>query len=567
MQDDIFYADLTIRQQLNITSHLRLPSNIPLEVKSSTVEHVIQLLHIEMCADTMIKLLSGGEKKRCNIATELLTNPSILLLDEPTSGLDSNSAAALIQTLRSLCNERMTLLTSIHQPTSHTFYSFDTLVFLVDGHTVYHGPPKECMRYLSYQSYTTDKEYNPSEYMMDLVTTDTLAKAALVKCWLNSPHRVQYEEEVAIIFGIINSPGDQQGLVDASFDPILSSIEPNTAYSNSCTPHPSRAAFLKVSVTVFNITNSLCLSFYQWVNPPVQTHRKAFESDSEDSTYPSSYYMQFSTLFRRALLVSNGALLTPTNIIQTFLLALITGFCWFQMPHTENTIKDRASYLFFFMSFWFFANLYQGLFQFLPERPILMKERASGSYRLSAYYFSKSLSELPLRIVMPFLYLTISFPLSRVSTSITTFFAVSGILLLVVLCGESIGLFIGTVSTNVDHALLTANIVSNFLLLSGGYFVQHLPVFMWWVSLLSPFKYSYDACILLVFDYDIQCDNGKVLRDCRDAKTVPPSAAWEYLGQTGSIWVNTVMLMAFILIFRVASYYALRYLPHNSGRI
>jgi ABC-type multidrug transport system ATPase subunit len=63
-------------------------------------------------------LHAGGEKKRCNIGTELLTNPSILLLDEPTSGLDSTAANSLVNTLRELATDRMTVITSIHQPSS-----------------------------------------------------------------------------------------------------------------------------------------------------------------------------------------------------------------------------------------------------------------------------------------------------------------------------------------------------------------------------------------------------------------------------------------------------------------
>ena len=86
-------------------------------------------------------LISGGEKKRTNIGTELLTDPQIILLDEPTSGLDSTSAVALMGTLRTLADEGKTILTSIHQPSSSVFANFDKLCLLADGKMVYFGTP------------------------------------------------------------------------------------------------------------------------------------------------------------------------------------------------------------------------------------------------------------------------------------------------------------------------------------------------------------------------------------------------------------------------------------------
>ncbi len=84
LQEDLFYTQLTVLEQLTITSKLRLPEALSNEMKKEAVNHVIKTLRIEKCLHTKILLISGGEKKRCNIGTELLTNPSILLLDEPT---------------------------------------------------------------------------------------------------------------------------------------------------------------------------------------------------------------------------------------------------------------------------------------------------------------------------------------------------------------------------------------------------------------------------------------------------------------------------------------------------
>jgi len=84
LQEDLFYTQLTVMEQLTITSKLRLPDALTDEERQAAVGHVIKTLRIQNCLDTKIMLISGGEKKRCNIGTELLTNPSILLLDEPT---------------------------------------------------------------------------------------------------------------------------------------------------------------------------------------------------------------------------------------------------------------------------------------------------------------------------------------------------------------------------------------------------------------------------------------------------------------------------------------------------
>jgi len=84
LQEDLFYTELTVLEQLTITSKLRLPGALSEDMKKKAVDQVIKTLRIEKCKNTQIALVSGGEKKRTNIGSELLTNPSIMLLDEPT---------------------------------------------------------------------------------------------------------------------------------------------------------------------------------------------------------------------------------------------------------------------------------------------------------------------------------------------------------------------------------------------------------------------------------------------------------------------------------------------------
>jgi len=62
----------------------------------------------------MIKGVSGGERKRCSIGVELITNPSLIFLDEPTTGLDSYTATILMRILRALAKSGRTIIQTIH---------------------------------------------------------------------------------------------------------------------------------------------------------------------------------------------------------------------------------------------------------------------------------------------------------------------------------------------------------------------------------------------------------------------------------------------------------------------
>ena len=81
LQQDIFFENLTVKQQLTYTALLRLPNNLTRKDKLAQVNEIIDQLRLQTCANTPIMLISGGEKKRVNIGTELLANPSVIFLD------------------------------------------------------------------------------------------------------------------------------------------------------------------------------------------------------------------------------------------------------------------------------------------------------------------------------------------------------------------------------------------------------------------------------------------------------------------------------------------------------
>ena len=91
--------------------------------------------------------LSGGERKRCNIAVEMVRDPSAIFLDEPTSGLDSFQAQNVMGALRDLAHNGRTVVCTIHQPRSSIFAMFDQLMLLTDGRLVYIGDAHAAVGY------------------------------------------------------------------------------------------------------------------------------------------------------------------------------------------------------------------------------------------------------------------------------------------------------------------------------------------------------------------------------------------------------------------------------------
>lgn len=179
MQADVFSMNLTVHQQLKYTALLRLKGSK--QQKMARVDEVIESLGLEKCRNSKLRAVSGGELKRCNIATELLTDPTLLLLDEPTSGLDSTAAEALMKVLRDLAKEGMTILACIHQPSSPIFQSFDKLLLLAEGQQMYFGPPSLASQHFAQCGFQCPEQYNPADYIMDIVSKptsrDVMAKA------------------------------------------------------------------------------------------------------------------------------------------------------------------------------------------------------------------------------------------------------------------------------------------------------------------------------------------------------------------------------------------------------
>ena len=151
-QEDIIHRDLTVGEALWFTARLRLPGDYSSDEIRRRVADVLAQLDLTGAADVLIGSasssgISGGQRRRVNLAMELLTDPPVLLLDEPTSGLSSEDALLVMRLLRKLADRGKTILLSIHQPGRDVFRLLDRVAVVardtgsVDpGKLVYDGP-------------------------------------------------------------------------------------------------------------------------------------------------------------------------------------------------------------------------------------------------------------------------------------------------------------------------------------------------------------------------------------------------------------------------------------------
>jgi ABC-type multidrug transport system ATPase subunit len=149
-QDDILHGELTVAEALYFTARLRLPNDTSDGEIGRRIDAVLQQLGIAHIRDSVIgtatrKVVSGGERKRVNVAMELLSDPPVLFLDEPTSGLSSEDALSLMQRLRELARDGRTILLTIHQPSREVFQLLDNLA--VVSRDVSSGSPARLVYY------------------------------------------------------------------------------------------------------------------------------------------------------------------------------------------------------------------------------------------------------------------------------------------------------------------------------------------------------------------------------------------------------------------------------------
>ncbi len=165
-QDDLLIEDLTVFRNLYYNAKLCFGDNSEEEIVTR-VNNLLRDLGLYEIKDLQVgtplnKKISGGQRKRLNIALELIRQPAILFLDEPTSGLSSMDSENILDLLKELSLMGKLVFVVIHQPSSDIFKMFDKLIILdTGGYLIYYGNPVDSIVY--FKSCVQHANWNESE--------------------------------------------------------------------------------------------------------------------------------------------------------------------------------------------------------------------------------------------------------------------------------------------------------------------------------------------------------------------------------------------------------------------
>ena len=143
------YEDLTARQ--NLTYFARLRGLHQAEIKRQ-IAQVLEITGLEDAVDQKVRKYSGGMKRRLNIAIGLLGNPKVLLLDEPTVGIDPQARRHILDAVRRLADNGMTIIYTSHYM-EEVEYLCERVSIMDHGLIIAQGPPGRCVRWRATASF------------------------------------------------------------------------------------------------------------------------------------------------------------------------------------------------------------------------------------------------------------------------------------------------------------------------------------------------------------------------------------------------------------------------------
>ncbi|XP_069111774.1 uncharacterized protein [Argopecten irradians] len=490
---------------------------------------------------TEIVFLDTATRKRLSIACVMLTCPDVLLLDEPLIGLTFAETMSLLKLLHIYVQKTdRTLVIATSTCPGVVYQSCSQYLFLYKSKVAFSGTPQELVSFMTDTEICFPAAYNSAEYFLELLCDENLDDSKPIQEKITEAFRNR--ETTA-------EPSSCSCRVTSFIEDCREHNGVNKNANSKSTPEVDEAVYLiEDSAGKSAVTELSIIRYQQKWNMP--------------------YWREFLVLLDRNFHNARRRILFPIGVIQNLYILIICVLVWWRPERNEDTVKDRLGLFFFTVVQWAFFALLDAILTFPKELKVVNRERSFGRYRLSAYCLSKSLSELPLAIIQPGVYLCVIYWVANLN-GLSAFLASLGVLVLNVIAAQSIGLFVGAAL----QPPFTVSIVSLGLLsmmLLGGAF-NTPPQWLRWGKFTSFFYYGLNAFIY------IELANAPPIKCLQDSPyhTVPvcsllqpgtnttipefPSdLLLEPLGVELPLWAYILVLVGIMVVTRLLWYILLR---------
>ncbi|KAF5714965.1 ATP-binding protein cassette [Fusarium mundagurra] len=412
-QEDALIGSLTVRETLEFSSRLASSSSLSKKERIVRINNLLESFGLVEQANTLIgtpirKGISGGQKRRVGVASQLITSPKLLFLDEPTSGLDSVASLEVVKYLRDVAKRNnLIVICSIHQPSTSTFNLFDKLLLLSGGRTHYFGPVNGVAAYFTEVGSPLPQYVNPAEHLLELVNIDFA-----------------------------------QDRGEASRD--LETLQ--AAWQNS-----------RQASEVNTAIKSAESSGGDW-------HIDAIEKR------PNMFSLTLTLLHRSFIKSYRDVVAYGIRIAMYLGLAIMMGTVWLRLDPAQESIQPFINAIFFgsaFMSFMAVAYVPA----FIEDRLQYVKEHHNGLYGAAELILSNFFIGIPYLFLISILFSVISYWLSNFQPTAGAFFTWVLWLFLDLLAAESLVVFMTCLFPNFVISLALVAFANGLWMSVGGFMV------------------------------------------------------------------------------------------------
>ncbi|KAK7196186.1 ATP-binding cassette protein subfamily G, member 6 [Novymonas esmeraldas] len=559
-QEDVMHSYVTVEEAVRFSADLRTPPTVSAEALELRVSRVLRQLRIDhvrhrCIGSATVRGISGGERKRCAVAAELVTSPSLLFLDEPTTGLDTFTALHLLTLLRSLSRSGVAVVFSIHQPRSRIYEVFDRVLLLNGvGEEAYFGPAADALGFLAEIGLPSPPQSNPADYLIDAVSVLPADEEA----WLV---RQQQQQRQSTATEAVMTEGSE-----------YSSSVPSAVSSKGRWERLASAAAAASSTQGRDIAAGFASLRLPDVLRELDELRRRSPAPSATVPAAHAYYRSWPTQVRHIAVRylrnrCRDPVATYVSITSAIVFAFLTGTIYYQVGDTQDSIRSRMGVLFFIMMISTFSSL-GSLEMFLTDRAIYAREHRNGMYTTSAYYVGKVIQDVPIGVLVNTAFNLIVYLLVGLQRTIPKFLLFNTVGALVMLNSYALCLLMSNLAR--DHA--TANILTSLLLVlyllpTGGMLVSlnSIPLVWRWIKHVSFVRFAFSAWVANEFDgLTFICD--PLPPEAVPCITTGAAYAASQGMYTRDVGLYVVFVVASMVVYLVLGYLVLRRWRSSEGK-